>query len=77
MSERKIIALALTTGWLSEADIWEATGYRNGWGRTSDLVNKLGMTIGVRWVLKPNGSKSHMIKHVTRKEFKRVFGSKK
>ena len=75
MSQRKKVALALTTGWLSEVDVFNLTGVVNGWGRESDLRLKLGMDVKRRKV--PCEGGYYLRKHVTKAEFKRVFGRQK
>lgn len=76
MSQRKKVALALTTGWLSEMDVYHATGVVNGWGRESDLRLMLGMDVKRRKVPCEGGG-FYLRKHISKKEFNRVFGSKK
>lgn len=75
MSARKQVAQALTTGWLSEQDVYNLTGVVNGWGRESDLRLKLGMDVKHKTIPCENGG-HYKRKHITQKEFNRVFGRK-
>ena len=76
MTQLKRVAKALTTGWLSELDVFNATGCTNGWGRESDLRLKLGMTVKRRKCPCENGG-FYLRKHITKTEYNRVFGRKK
>lgn len=78
MTQLKRVAKALTTGWLSELDVFNATGCTNGWGRESDLRLKLGMAVKSKKVRCNGGSKGYYLrKHITKTEYNRVFGRKK
>ncbi len=76
MTQLKRVAKALTTGWLSELDVFNATGCTNGWGRESDLRRKLGMAVKHRKVKMDDGG-YFLRKHITRTEYNRVFGKTK
>lgn len=75
MSQRKKVALALTTGWLSEQDVYNATGVVNGWGRESDLRLVHGMDVQ-RKKVPCEGGGFYLRKHISKVEFNRVFNRK-